>query len=782
MTDASSDPSIGTSNDPTDWVRSALACIGDAVIGTDAEGRVAYMNTIAEGITGWSHDEAVGHPLAKVFRIISGHEHSLMDDRSTKSPGDNPNRVHTGLRLLIDRNGQQWSIESTETRMRDALGGDRGTVLIFRDVTERMNAHEIQARLAAIVESSDDAIVSKSLDGIIRTWNAGAERIFGYSANEAIGQTINLIIPHDRRDEERRILALVRDGIRVEPFETVRLTKSGRFVDISLTVSPIVDDRGRVTGASKIARDITEQRRARQELHQLTEESERLKRLYETIISTTPDLLYMFGLDYRIRYANKALLQMWGRTVDETIGKSLVELGYEPWHAAMHQKEIDQVRETRQPVRGEVPFTGTNGRRIYDYIFVPVFGADGEVEAVAGATRDVTERKEAEESLRDADRRKDEFLALLAHELRNPLAPLRNGLHVLKLAEADRAIVTQTRAMMERQLGHMIRLIDDLLDVSRISQNKMELRLSRVVLSEIVASAVEASRPLIDAAHHELVVSMPSEPIYLNVDFTRLSQVLSNLLTNSAKYSGRGAKIWVTVEVIEDEIVFAVKDTGIGIPREELPRIFEMFSQVDRSIERATGGLGIGLALVKGLVEMHGGTVTAESEGPGLGSLFTVRLPLTETRPMVENRPVGPVEPNRCVPRRRILVVDDNQDSAVSLSRMLTLSGNEVRTAYDGKQAIDSARNFQPDVILMDVGMPRLNGYEATRQIREEPWGRSAIIIALTGWGQFSDRVLSEEAGCDGHLVKPVDLAELEKLIQNLGARPRGERRRMTPE
>jgi CheY-like chemotaxis protein len=380
-----------------------------------------------------------------------------------------------------------------------------------------------------------------------------------------------------------------------------------------------------------------------------------------------------------------------------------------------------------------------------------------------------------EDTLRDQGRRKDEFLALLAHELRNPLAPLRNGLQIMRLAEDDPSIVNQARGMMERQLEHMVRLIDDLLDVSRISRNKMELRRARVLLAEVVSSAVETARPLIETAGHELSLALPMEPVCLDADLTRLAQVFANLLTNSAKYTPHGGHIRLAARRQGGDVVVSVRDDGIGIPVGSLRSIFDMFSQVDRSIERTTGGLGIGLALVKGLVEMHGGTVAAESAGPGKGSTFTVRLPALETHleRLGDDAPQAGTAAG--ILGRRILVVDDNQDSARSMARVLKLRGHEVRTAYDGLQALQAAAEFRPAVILMDVGMPHLNGYEAARRIRGQPWGRSVIIIAVTGWGQAGDRIQSREAGCDGHLVKPVDIRDLEKLLAALAVDTTGE-------
>jgi len=527
---------------------------------------------------------------------------------------------------------------------------------------------------------------------------------------------------------------------------------------------PIVGEDGEVIEWFGTASDVTARKQAEHQLAHVTTYSDRQRRLYEAILACTPDFVYVFSLDHRILYANESLIAMWGHSLQDTIGKTFLEVGYEPWHAELHCREIDQVRDTKAPIRGEVPFTGTHGRRIYDYIFVPVLGADGTVEAVAGITRDVTDRKETEEALRDADRRKDDFIALLAHELRNPLAPIRNGVELIRLAGGDAAMVEKTRAMMDRQLSHMVRLIDDLLDISRINRNKMELRRARLSLAEIVASAIETARPLIDEAAHTLTVSLPGKPVHVEGDLTRLSQVFSNLLTNSAKYTEPGGRIWLTAELSGNEICVSVRDTGIGIPQQSLARIFDMFSQVDRSMERTTGGLGIGLALVKGLVEMHGGTIVASSAGNRCGSTFTVQLPAL-AEPAAEAARPGDEPQSATVPAARIMVVDDNRDSAQSLAALLTLMGNEVLTAGDGMEAVEQAEAFRPDVILMDMGMPRLNGLNATRRIREEPWGKGVRIIAVTGWGQDGDRERSHRAGCDAHLVKPVSLADLQKLL-----------------
>ena len=615
------------------WLRTTLASIGDAVITTDAEGRVTFMNAVAEALTGWAQGGALGQSLTDVLQIV----HEVTRER-VENPAIRANQTGSLVRLanhtiLVARDGREQPIDdSSAAPIRDESGAVTGAVLVFRDVSERRVSELAHAHLAAIIESSHDAIVSKTLQGVVLSWNSGAERLFGYTSNEAIGRPITFLIPPDRLNEETEILARIAGGERIEHFETVRVTKEGRRIDISLTISPIRDvSSGQIIGISKIARDITE-------------------------------------------------------------------------------------------------------------------------------------RKRVEEALRQSDYHKGQFIALMAHELRNPLAPLLTAMHLIRIAGDNPQRVRKALDVMERQLHHIVRLVDDLLDISRISQNKLGLRPERVLLSDVVDQAVEAARPAIDAAGHELTISLPTTPVFLNADPTRLSQVLRNLLTNSARYTLPGGSIFIVAEPRDTEITVTVRDTGIGIPTDALKRIFDMFSQVDGAHERAKDGLGIGLALVKGLVEMHGGTVTAASDGPGTGSTFTVTLPRpsssaasSDSAPLPRPRAVG-------VPRR-ILVVDDNRDAADTLAAMLELMGHDVRVAYSGYGAMPAAENFQPALIFMDIGMADLNGYEATRQVRQQEWARNIRMIALTGWGQEHDRARSQAAGCDGHLVKPVKIEELEMLL-----------------
>jgi signal transduction histidine kinase/ActR/RegA family two-component response regulator len=380
----------------------------------------------------------------------------------------------------------------------------------------------------------------------------------------------------------------------------------------------------------------------------------------------------------------------------------------------------------------------------------------------------VERQREMRDALAESDRRKDEFLATLAHELRNPLAPVRNAIHILRARMPPAPELQWARDVIDRQVTQMTRLIDDLMDVARITRGTFELRRERVALDEVVRTAVETSRPSIDASGHDLVVRLPPDAIYVDADVIRLAQVFANLLNNAAKYTGPGGRIVVAAERDGDTVAVAVQDSGIGIPSEMLAQVFEPFTQLDRSLERSRGGLGIGLALAKRLVEMHGGRIEAHSAGPGLGSRFVVRLPVSAQLgiPYAAASEGGSPMPARG--RNRVLVADDNSDSATSLGILLNDAGYDVRTAGDGAQALETAAQFRPDVVLLDIGMPKLNGYEVARHVRRQPWGRNVLLIAVTGWGGADHRQQTTQAGFDHHLTKPVDPAALIRLLASV--------------
>jgi PAS domain S-box-containing protein len=506
----------------------------------------------------------------------------------------------------------------------------------------------------------DYAIFMLDPTGHVLTWNAGAERLKGYSAEEAVGLHFSAFYRQadiDRGWPEHELKVAGAEG-RFE-YEGWRVRKDGTLFWANVIITALYD-RGSLYGFAKVTRDLTERRQAEEELRQARD------RLEERVQERTA--------------------------------------------------EIEQLAE----------------------------------------------------KLRAADRRKTEFLATLAHELRNPLAPILHALQLLHLAEDDPAIRQQAEDVIDRQVGQMVRLIDDLLDVSRITNNKLQLRMERIELATAIHSALETARPLIDKAGHELTVSLPPDPVFVEADPTRLAQVFTNLLNNAAKYTENGGHIWLTVERQGNEVVVAIRDNGIGIAAEHLPHLFEMFSQVITALERSGGGLGLGLALALGVVRMHGGSIEARSEGLGKGSELIVRLPVVEA-PARTQPQTSPTEIDRGR-KWRILVADDNRDSADGLSQLLSLTGYEVWTAHDGVEAVQAATAHHPDVALLDIGMPRLNGYEVAHHIREQPWGKDMLLVAITGWGQDEDKQRAQEAGFDHHLTKPVALADLKNLLARKAA------------
>jgi signal transduction histidine kinase len=394
----------------------------------------------------------------------------------------------------------------------------------------------------------------------------------------------------------------------------------------------------------------------------------------------------------------------------------------------------------------------------------PLFDAAGRPRGAVAAISDITHLKKAELALQEADRRKDEFLAMLAHELRNPLAPIRSAVELLRMRGPLVPDLIWGRDLIDRQVRHLGRLVDDLLDVSRVSRGKIDLRKERIPIAAIVSGALEISRPNIEANRHELAVELAAESLFVDADLVRMSQVVANLLNNAAKYTPPGGRINLGVDKDESWIILRVSDNGIGIPANMLSRIFEMFAQVKTSIERTTGGLGIGLTLVRRIVEVHGGTVEAFSPGVGRGSEFVVRLPLAKPAAPADLGKTGGPALDGVLPRR-ILLVDDNKDAADSMALLLQMHGHKVRTAHDGIDGLKAAEEFRPEVALLDLGLPNLNGYELAQRIREQLWGKDITLIAITGWGQEEDRRRSKLAGFDHHLVKPVRSASIEELL-----------------
>jgi PAS domain S-box-containing protein len=615
-------------------LRITLGSIGDAIVTTDGEGRVTYVNPVAQKLLGYSLEHATGRPLGEVFNIVN---------EFTRQAAENP--VQRVLRdghivglanhtVLIQPNGEEVPIDDSAAPIADDNGHIVGVVLVFRDITERRRAQKAQATLAAIIESSDDAIVSKDLEGRITSWNAGAERLFGYREEEVIGHPITLIIPPEHINEEAAILRTIRDGKRVEHFETVRLRKDGVPINISLSVSPVKDASGVIVGASKIARDITE-------------------------------------------------------------------------------------------------------------------------------------RKRIEQQLREADRHKDNFLAILAHELRNPLGPIRNAVKILEMERPSDSDLLVYCDLIDKEVIHITRLLDDLLDISRITRGKLTLQRERIDVATVVNSAIRTSRDMIDEAGHKLTLNLPPEPLMVDADPMRLVQVFSNLLNNAAKFTEAGGHIAVDINRKDSQAIVAVQDSGIGIPRELLPKVFDMFVQGSTLTQRMHGGLGLGLTLARELVEFHGGSIEARSDGSGQGSEFIVSLPLSEFEPSSSITKSDPIQtvPHVGQARNSIVVVDDNKNQALSLQRLLRAMGHDARVAYDAASAMKLMANFVPDIALIDLGLPKIDGYELARWMRKQPEFQNVVLIAQTGWGREEDRRQARQAGFDHHLVKPIDHMQLGEIL-----------------
>lgn len=499
---------------------------------------------------------------------------------------------------------------------------------------------------------------------------------------------------------------------------------------------------------------------------------------FVTLIENSSDFIGMCDLDGVPFFVNRAGLDMVGLASIEEARRTSVGDFFFPDDRKLIVEQFfpDVLKHGRGEIEIRFRHFKTGEARWMAYKVVVLTNEAGQPTGYATVSQDVTERKQLNDDLlrlaaelSGIDRRKNEFFATLAHELRNPLMPISNMLELVKLAAGDEALVSRAMDTIERQLGQLVRLVDDLLDLNRITRGRLELRRSEVALASVVQQAVEVAGPLLDASGHELIIELPEEPVYLVADGARLAQLFGNLLNNSCKYTRPDGTIWLTAERTKSDVVVKVRDNGAGIPPDKLDQIFDMFMQVEATAARSQGGLGIGLTLVKRLAEMHGGTIEARSGGEGHGSEFIVTLPIVDR---VERFP-GPASESigawslPC----RILIVDDNVDSAESLALLFQTMGSTSCLAHDGLEALSAIEKYSPEVVLLDIGLPKLDGHEVCRRVRSQSWGKNIIMIALTGWGQDEDRRMSEDAGFDGHIVKPVDYGQLEKLMASLKKR-----------
>ena len=901
--------------------RVTLASIGDGVIVTDGQERVTFMNPVAQQLTGWKQSEAEGRPLDEVFQIVDQDSGNAAVSPLLQALQEGRSVGLTENVLLVARDGTRRAIEDSTAPIRESDGRLAGAVLVFRDVSEKRTWELQRGRLAAVVDSSDDAILVQSLRGVVTDWNEAAERLFGYAADEVIGKPIfDTLVPPDRRQELIDALKRVSQGEIVNHFETMRRCKNGRIVPVSIRISPIRDAQGRPVAASAIDRDISRQRAAERrrgarlavmqilaqpapvdealprilallggalewdvaclwrvqsqspvlrcefcwkqtdqdvtEFEQATRELafrggdslpgrvwQRLESIWVPDVAADPgfrraaqakdvdlhggfacpimvgsgfygvieffsrqiqqpdeDLLEMmatignqigrfiergeaekalqdserlyhaigesidFGVwvcspDGKNIYLSESFLRLVGRTQEQCTGYG--------WLQTLHPDDVERTKAAWQQCVAtmgqwdvEHRIRGADGG--YHPVLsrgVPVRDEQGEVVCWAGINLDVSRMRQAEDALREADRRKNEFLAMLAHELRNPLAPIRSGLDVLALEPGHHQ---QTIELMQDQVTHIVRLVDDLLDVSRIMRGRVELRKQPIELADIVRRSVNAVGPLMQRQQQELIVDLPEPSPWLDADPVRLTQVIENLLTNAAKYSLPGGRVELTAVAEDDDLAISVKDTGMGIEADLLPMVFELFTQSPRSLDRSQGGLGIGLTLVRNLVEMHGGSVTAHSEGPGHGSTFVIRLPLYKTS--AQAMTTAPLLPPAS--GLTILLVDDNRSAVWMLSKLIKLIGDHrVETAADGPAALEMAHQIHPDMVLLDIGLPGMDGLEVARRLRQDPALGDCLLVALTGYGQEEDRRRTRDAGFDEHLVKPPSIDQIRSLL-----------------
>jgi PAS domain S-box-containing protein len=590
----------------------------------DPSARTLRVNREFERLTGYAGSDAAGGPFVDASFPDAGYRASVRELMEAGRGG------WLAVRMRA-RDGRELAASWAWIRLSDDT-----LVGIGIDETSRRQAEEAVARLAAIVESSDDAIVGMTVDGRITTWNSSAERLYGFTADEAIGQSIAMIIPPERRGEDERIIGMIARGEPVEHFETTRLAKDGRAIDVSLTISSIRDRTGAVIGASKVARDISARKRL--------------------------------------------------------------------------------------------------------------------------------EREHAE-----ADRRRNEFLETLAHELRNPLAPIRSSLELLRLTGDVSPTVRHVHDMLERQVGHLVRLVDDLLDVSRITHGRIELQRQRFDFADAVRVAVDVTRPVIEARRQHLSVAVPSEPLPVDGDLSRLTQAVTKLLQNATKFTHEGGEIAVEAARADGEIVLRVRDNGRGIDPAFLPQVFALFAQGDRPSEHESAGLGVGLTIVQRLAELHGGRAEARSGGVGRGAEFVIRLPASD-RPAASAAPPPAPPDGRVRLPGPVLVVEDNRDAAESLALLLQYLGAQVVVAHDGTDALAAISEHQPSVVLLDLGLPGMDGYEVAELIRAHPLLHDTRLVALTGWGHDEARRRTREAGFEHHLVKPVDAEVLRSLLMEISS------------
>jgi PAS domain S-box-containing protein len=771
----------------------------DKVARLRPDGTVAFASPGLARCCGRSAEELIGRPFVSLVDARDAQQ--LQDDLGALRPA-NPATVSEAR--LIAADGSTCLVRWTHLALFDAKDRLVAIHTFGQDATSKRKSEEDSARLAAIVAGAEDAIVSKTLDGTITSWNPAAEAMFGYTAAEAIGQSIALIIPQERLHEETEILARVRRGERTEHFETERRRKDGRPVMVSVNVSPVHNASGQIIGASKIARDITEQRRSLRKLEASVASLEALYKLADRVgrardqrevceaaieailsgLGTSRASLLLFddagvmrfvawrGLSDRYRQAmeghspwkrdsqNPAAIVVADVLADPTMNDLREEITREGIRALAFIPLVFQDQllgkfmvyfdEPRPLSVEELRLAETIGRHV-GFGLARVAARTAAIEALEGERAARAEAVAARAEAEQVSRAKDEFLAMLAHELRNPMGVIVHAVAILEAQTSPASDWSPTIAMIGRQAAHLARLIDDLLDVARISSGRIALAAQTIDLKPVVAQALEAQRVRVDAKAQHLEVTLPASPVLVVGDPVRLQQVVGNLVNNASKYTPSGGFLWVDLDSQAGEAVLRVRDNGTGIPADRLDSIFELFVQANATLARTEGGLGVGLTLVRRVVELHHGRVEGHSEGLGKGAEFTVRLPLAPS----SAESATPTTALPSLASKRILIVEDGEDSRVALACLLRLDGHEVYEAADGRTGLALAEERHPEIVIVDIGLPDVDGYEVGRALRTA-FGAGVHLLALTGYGQPADREEALKAGFDAHLVKPV--------------------------
>ena len=749
------------------WYQVTLSAIGDAVLTTDPEGRITYMNPVAESLTGWAAAEAHGRPLEAVLRIVN---------EETRRAVEQPVRrvIETGLvrgmanhTLLIARDGSERPIDDSAAPVRDAAGALIGTVMVFRDISQqRERERTVQDALSfaeSIVDTVRDPLLVLSADLRVRSASLSFYEAFGVKPEETEGRLVYELGDGQWDIPELRTLleSISPENDSFRDFEVTRdfaglgrrrMLLNGRKVrqpgDHSELILLAIED---ATPTWRAGVDFADNR-------------ERYRVIVEGAVGFA---IFTFDTKGIITSWNAGAEEMLGYTESEILGRDFRTI-FTP--EDLRDRQADQemriaaaagraLDERWHLKKGDVPFYAQG-------LVMPLKDDAGEIRGFLKMIRDKTEERRLQEALRErtdeleeADRHKNQFLAMLAHELRNPLAAIRNAV-TLAARSGTQEDLEWSRDVTARQVKNFAHLIDDLLDVSRITQGKIQLHKQVIDAGPVLRHAVETVTPLVEERKHELLLSFTSAELSIEADATRVEQMLVNLLTNAAKYTPAGGRIQLIAGMEGAEFVCRVRDNGVGIPPELLPRMFDLFAQADQTLARSEGGLGIGLTLVRSLAELHGGTIAATSDGPDQGSEFVLRLPAGSTAqargPDPSNGP-GP-RPLRAL---RLLVVDDNEDSAAGMARLLKLSGHSVRVAHCGLDALELARAFEPEAILLDIGLPGMDGYEVAAQLRREACCKGSLIVAVSGYGEEQARTRSVESGFDHHLVKPVNFDAL---------------------